>query len=188
MAIRNMLPSLKLTDLEVGTSMIKIIIQQKYWMEIIRADMLRCAVPLITYRGDEFLQHLLKKICFRWCYYRVRSSGSQSNSSDRIRHWFLSGYVCHPIFHKLTDPASAQRQIFLQLYQRVNIFQWKEQQITDFPFFLFFISGIYRQFDPESRLTDHFSVILFRPACAPSPVLHFSFYCQLLQLSPGTFF
>lgn len=81
-----------------------------------------------------------------------------------------------------------QRQIFLQLYQRVNIFQWKQHQITDFPFFLFFISGIYRQFDPESRLADHFSVILFRPACAPSPVLRFSFYCKLLQLSPGTFF
>ena len=43
-------------------------------------------------------------------------------------------------------------------------------------------------FDPESRLADHFSVILFRPACAPSPVLRFSFYCKLLQLSPGTFF
>jgi len=70
-------------------------------MEIIRADMLRCAVPLITYRGEGFLRHLLKKICFRWYYYRVHSSGSQSNSSDRIRHWFLSGYVCHPIFHKL---------------------------------------------------------------------------------------
>lgn len=81
-----------------------------------------------------------------------------------------------------------QRQIFLQLYQRVNIFQWKQHQITDFPFFLFFISGIYRQFNPESRLADHFSVILFRPACAPSPVLRFSFYCKLLQLSPGTFF
>jgi hypothetical protein len=30
MAVRNMLPSLKLTNLEVGTSMIKMIIQQKY--------------------------------------------------------------------------------------------------------------------------------------------------------------
>lgn len=30
MAVRNMLPSLKLTDLEVGTSMIKMIIQKKY--------------------------------------------------------------------------------------------------------------------------------------------------------------
>ena len=65
MAVCNMLPSLKLTDLEVGTSMIKIIIQQKYRMEIIRADMLRCAVPLITYRDEGLLRHLLKKICFR---------------------------------------------------------------------------------------------------------------------------
>lgn len=30
MAVRNMLPSLKLADLEVGTSMIKMIIQKKY--------------------------------------------------------------------------------------------------------------------------------------------------------------
>lgn len=30
-------------------------------MEIIRADMLRCAVPLITYRGERFLRHLLKR-------------------------------------------------------------------------------------------------------------------------------
>ena len=65
MAVRNMLPSLKLTDLEVGTSMIKIIIQQKYRMEIIRADMLRCAVPLITYRDERIPATFVKKDLFQ---------------------------------------------------------------------------------------------------------------------------
>ena len=91
---------------------------------------------------------------------------------------YFSALCLSPYFHKLTD-----RPCNIDFYSctRVNIFNGRASD-HGFPVLpLLYFRNLPWTIQSGSRLADHFSVILFRPACAHTAIR--LVLCKLLKLS-----